>query len=366
MASHTGIGRYIRTLVKAFADSGVSEFRMVVALNPEQDADFIPESDSVSVFRYRRHIEIYRPAEHIIMPGELKRTGADIVHFPHFAGPWTCPLPKVVTIHDITYIRFPEVAPSRLMAMYAAALLGHAAGSAKVVLTTTDHATNDVIQNLGLPPDRIITSPLTVCDFQEMLTSLPPGKPPPPLDKPPGYILYVGNHLPHKNLPRLIRAFALVRDMLPDCRLALVGRKGRNTPELETEISRAELGDCVHILGHVSEDELAACYRNARLFVFPSLMEGFGLPLLEAFAAGVPVAASNVGPLPEVGGDAFIGFNPESEPEIAGAIIAALKSEDIRRQLVSRGRARLEQFTPKRMLEGTLRAYRAACRRRNL
>jgi len=360
MAEHTGVGRYIRNLVRAFAQ-GEHEFRMRLLVNPDQGCGFIGDSDRVEVVRLRRRTGIYSPSEHLAMPGEISRSGARLIHFPHFAGPWRCPLPRVVTIHDLTYIHFPSVAPSWLGARYASAMLRRAARDARVIITASRHAATDIVTLLGVPEEKVLVVPHSVADFEALAAGIPADtNPPPPLDELPGYVLYVGNHLPHKNLHRLVAALAEVHKDRPDEHLMLAGKPGRNTDALKAQIERRGLTACVHVTGAVSDEELVALYRHASVLVLPSLMEGFGLTLLEAFACGVPVVASNRGPLPEVAGDAALLVDPESTEEIAGAISSILSSEEKRQKLVECGRKRLPSFSPARLLEGTLGAYRAA------
>src|SRR5207245_1810440 len=124
----------------------------------------------------------------------------------------------------------------------------------------------------------------------------------------PAYLLYVGINKPHKNLPRLIQAYASLDRQTPP--LLIAGPVDARFPQAPALAERLELTDRVHFLGHVPEDELAALYANATLFVFPSLAEGFGFPVLEAMAHGTPVVCSDIPVLRELAGDAALYFNP--------------------------------------------------------
>jgi glycosyltransferase involved in cell wall biosynthesis len=155
------------------------------------------------------------------------------------------------------------------------------------------------------------------------------------------FILFVGYQHLHKNLVRLVRAFAKVkaRKNIPHM-LVLAGKEESGTPDLRRELNRLQL-DSIVDLGFVSSEVISALYRRASLFVYPSLIEGFGLPPLDAMACGVPVAASNAGAIPEVVGDAAILFDPYSEEDIARALEQVLLDDTLRNELVKKGYERI-------------------------
>jgi glycosyltransferase involved in cell wall biosynthesis len=164
------------------------------------------------------------------------------------------------------------------------------------------------------------------------------------LDHP--FLLYIGNIKPHKNLERLIEAFGVVRARgLADLRLVIVGDEISKYPSLRQSVHRHRLDKYVRFLGFQPYDTLAAFYRLARAFVFPSLYEGFGLPPLEAMACGTPVVTSNVSSLPEIAGAAAVLVDPHEPASIADGITRAVTDETLRAQLIERGFARARDFS---------------------
>ena len=176
------------------------------------------------------------------------------------------------------------------------------------------------------------------------------------------YVLGVGTLEPRKNLPRLIEAFVTLPESVRAGRhLVLVGARGWNTDETLTSIARH--GDVVHALGHVAEDDLPAVYRGADLMACPSLYEGFGLPVLEAMAAGAPVLTSDRSSLPEVAGSAAILVDPTDTASIRAGLQRALGDERLRDRLAALGRERAEEFSWERCARETLAILERAARR---
>jgi glycosyltransferase involved in cell wall biosynthesis len=172
------------------------------------------------------------------------------------------------------------------------------------------------------------------------------------------YVLAVGLSLPHKNIERLIEAFArLKREPRILRQLVLVGEAGANRGNLLAAVRQCGVQDDIVFTGFVDDGELAALYASAELFVFPSMMEGFGLPLLEAMANRTPVVCSNAGSLPEVAGDGALLFDPLDVGDMARAIREVLESPALRARLVACGLKRVELFSFRRAAEATLELY---------
>jgi glycosyltransferase involved in cell wall biosynthesis len=172
------------------------------------------------------------------------------------------------------------------------------------------------------------------------------------------YLLYTGQWRKHKNLANLMRAYALLKKKtdLPH-ELVLTGQLSSQAPEVPELIKKLNLERDVIITGFVPDEELAALYSAADLFVFPSLYEGFGIPPLEAMACGCPVVASNVSSIPEILGDAALFFDPLSVEDMAGAIHKALSSFNLRRELKAKGFERIKKFSYAKMARETLKTY---------
>jgi glycosyltransferase involved in cell wall biosynthesis len=169
------------------------------------------------------------------------------------------------------------------------------------------------------------------------------------------YLLCVSTLHPHKNLPRLIQAYARTKR---DFRLVLTGLRGFHTGAIEKLIIELGLRDSIEITGWVPRDELYSLYGRARAFVYPSTFEGFGMPVLEALAAGIPTACSDIPPLREVAGDAALFFDPLDEDSIASAIERVMNDVALRDRLARAGRERARDFTWRRSAEQTLQVLR--------
>jgi glycosyltransferase involved in cell wall biosynthesis len=178
-------------------------------------------------------------------------------------------------------------------------------------------------------------------------------------------VLYVGNIKPHKNLERLIEAFALARAGGPDdLRLVVIGDEISKYPGLRQSVHRHRLDKHVRFFGFQPAATLVAFYRLARAFVFPSLYEGFGLPPLEAMANLTPVVTSNLSSMPEVVGDAAVLVDPYDSQSIADGIRRVVTDEGLRQQLIARGRLRVQQFSWRTAAARTLDVYRDVMERR--
>ena len=281
---------------------------------------------------------------------------ADVFH----TGPLLVPASRgaalVVTVYDLTPIRYPEfhIASNS----FDRARLRRRLERAARIIVPSSSTRDDLEQLVGVARDRVRVVPLGVRPQPR-----PPASGPvvPELGLDREYILAVGSLEPRKNLTRLVRAFGLLkqRRRLPHL-LVLVGPKGWMEDPLHRAVEELELSAEVRFTGFVSGETLAALYGNAALLVYPSLYEGFGLPPLEAMAAGCPVAVSRAGSLPEVVGDAGVYFDPTDAQDISRAILDVLESNDLRRALVGRGYARSRLFSWEATAEATRRIYAEA------
>src|SRR5690606_16111359 len=220
--------------------------------------------------------------------------------------------PFVVTIHDCIHLRFPQYLPGRLAYGYARTMMRSSARRSRRILTVSSASREDIVSFLGVPASKIdvianaiderLTAPPTEADLTPIRDRYQLNSP---------FVLYTGNIKPHKNIDRLIEAFALARrNGPPDLKPPTIGDEVSKYPNLRRLVHSHQLHRHVRFFGFVSDEMLAVLYRLATVFVFPSLYEGFGLPPLEAMAAGVPVITSNVSSLPEVVGDAAVLIDP--------------------------------------------------------
>ncbi len=260
-----------------------------------------------------------------------------------------------MTVHDLAFLRFPGLFPRAWRALYRAGLAA-AVRRAHVILTPSRHTAEDLLERTRARPERIHVVPLAASlehgagDPERVLERLKVPRP---------YVLFVGTLEPRKNLVRLVRAYRRVAaDGLPHA-LVLAGPLGWRPKALHRELALRGPGEVV-LTGPLPPADLDALYRGADLFAYPSLYEGFGLPVLEAMARGVPTVASATSSIPEVAGDAAILVDPRSVRELARAISDVLADRDLAERLAFRGRARAARFSWEETARGTLRAYEAA------
>jgi glycosyltransferase involved in cell wall biosynthesis len=357
MARWTGVGRYITGLCGALARVDPST-EHVVLVNPGDDASWVPREGRFRTAVARRSIRPYSLKEQVFLRGEILRLEPDLVHIPQFNVPWLGFHPLVITIHDLIYLMFPDDCPSRLAFLGVNRMIRAAVRRADRILAVSENTRTDLSRLLGVDPGRVRVSRLG-----------PPAVPAPSeaggeararLGLAGDYLLYTGNHSPHKNLPTLLEALGLLVGQGRDLRLAITGPRDRHTPAVAARAEALGLRSRVVFTGTVPDAELFALYAGARALVFPSLYEGFGIPPLEAFACGVPVVASNAASIPEVVGDAALLADPRDGAAFRDAIAKVLDDPALRSELVERGRKRLAAFSWDATARSTLEAYREA------
>lgn len=293
----------------------------------------------------------------VLLPQAARELDLDVLHV-QYNGPRTTHPALVTTVHDISFRLFPEWFPLKDRLVLDLGLRS-TFSVARSVLTGSECTRVDLERVYGLPPERIAVAPYALTPgfgapeagvVEEVLARHDVTRP---------YVLFVGVRQPRKNLPRAIAAFRRVRRQsgLPH-RLVLAGKRGWQADETERAIEAA--GEDVQPLGYVPDADLPALYAGAEAFLFPSLYEGFGLPVLEAFACGTPVIAGNVSAMPEVAGDAALLVDPRDEGQIAEALLRLLGDGELRATLAERGRARLREFDWLETARATVGAYRQA------
>ena len=292
-----------------------------------------------------------------------RRTGADLLHLPAGFGPVRPGMPTVVTIHDLIPLHFPNYFRPWHRS-YARVVLPGLARSARAVITVSEESKRDIVETLGVP-ERLVTvvpngiDPAFVpiapaSDRAQQLRNR--------LRLSHDFVLAVGAIEPRKNLPRVLQAIHRLRSRpeTADIRLVHAGPDAWLADDIPRAMRDLKLSDAVRFLGFVPLEDLVTLYSLARVCVYPSLCEGFGLPVVEAMSCGCPVVTSNVSSLPEVGGDAAVLVDPTSVDEIAGAVGSLWCDESRRRTLAARGLARARGFTWERAARATSAVYDAA------
>jgi glycosyltransferase involved in cell wall biosynthesis len=275
---------------------------------------------------------LLHPAEPLWLTTVLARRRPDVFYSPGFNAPPTCPVPFVFTVFDLIHLHVPEESGKGKRAYYHLHVKP-AVRRARAVLTGSEYSRAQIVEWSGVDPGRVVVIRAAAGDaFTPAGEAHEAGYP---------YLLYVGNHKPHKNLARLLRAFAQVRED-PSLRLLLAGTV---EPDLLTLARTVGVADRLVFLGDVPDERLPALYRGAVALVFPSLYEGFGLPPLEAMACGTPVLSSLMTSLPEVVGDAAVAVDPLDVDSIASGIDRIVGDTQLRAELKARGLVRATEFS---------------------
>jgi glycosyltransferase involved in cell wall biosynthesis len=293
----------------------------------------------------------------LAIPSMARLKRADVLHMTTYVTPPWPTTPTVVTVHDLSYLKYPNAFSPRVRTMLKTLVPASVRVAARVI-AVSEQTKRDLVSAYGLPAEKVVVTPLAPGPAFIKLED--PGE----LQLPRGitepYVLAVGNLEPRKNLDRLLDAFFVTaRDRGFDGKLVLVG-KGSGAQRILAKVRQAGFESRVVLTGFVTEAELVVLYNRAKLFVYPSLYEGFGLPPVEAMACGCPVVASNTSVLPETLGDAAILVNPESVRDLAQAMSDVLERDDLAESLRGKGMKRALAFTWAKTASITRIAYQDA------
>lgn len=360
--SESGIGRYIRNLVG-----------QLQKLDHENDYFILHLKKDYYALKYQDNFKgvladfrWYGFAEQLTLPKLLKSLAPDLVHFPHFNVPIFYRGKYVVTIHDLIHQHFQmRRATTHDPLTYKIKKIGYkkvfssAVCGAVKIITPSEFVKKQLLKEWCANSHRVIVTPEGVednfiqllkqyreQDFRKLIEKFGIGKP---------YLFYVGNAHPHKNIPALIKSFEVVKNMYPGLSLVLSGPSHHFWEQIKKKSNPRGL----IFMGFVTEKELVALYKNALAYVLPSLEEGFGIPLLEAMAAGCPVVSSNNASLPEVGGDACLYFDPKKESDMVEKMVQIIGDEKLRRELIKKGKKRYREFSWGRLAKQTMEIYKS-------
>jgi glycosyltransferase involved in cell wall biosynthesis len=356
-----GAGRFARELPGALLESEPdTEIDVFVARDAPADLRAEPWAGQVRFTTVPLAVtnRVLQAGQYLALPALGRARRLDVLHNAANAGPVITPgMATVVSLHDLIWLHHgaqwdPDERAQRAMRR----VVAHSVRHADRVFALSRAAAQDLESGLGIPARRIVvTSPgvrppeVTPTPERALRERLQLGSA--------RVLLCVAQKRPYKNLERLIRALAILD---PDVVALLVGPSAPHEAELRRVVDEVGVGDRVRWSEWVSEAELAGLYGLSEAFVLPSLIEGFGLPVIEAMAHGLPVACSNVPVLAEVAGDAALIFDPRDQIAVDGALRRLLTDAELRHALVMRGRARAANFTWARTGEAALRGYREA------
>ncbi len=334
----TGVERYARRLAETLPRV-VDDLIVTIIVRAGKPAPRVQEPARVIAAGGGFGRSLWRE---ITLPQIVAREGVELLHAPVAAVATLTPARKVVTIHDVPG-RHGIEGEGGILSRHRLRLM-HALAVADAIITPSEATRDAILAVASVPADRIAVIPHGVDpDFRPIGPSLAReryGIPPGP------YLLTVGTLRARKDPATAISALArLVKDAERDLRLVFAGRQDMDPTELRTMAHRLGVLDRVVFAGYVAREDLPDLYREAEAFVLPSLLEGFGMPLVEAMASGTPVVASDAASIPEVVGDGALLFPAGNDDALARRLADVLDQPEYRAQLVARGRARAEQFT---------------------
>ncbi len=370
----TGIGTYTRNLIQELSTSATSADSFVVFVR-SLDADTLEMPDK----RFTKVIADYKPysfAEQLFFPFVLMRYSLDIIHFTTFNIPLIWWGKYIVTIHDLIHLKqstfgsatknFIYYIIKKVAYVFAITIVTR---RTRRVVTVSEATKEDLIHILKLSPKKItvIYSASTghytlfgkkaLANASSQLATYGIVQP---------YILYVSTMYPHKNHKRLINAFGLFLQTYPDVQLVLVGKVDLMSQKIREYIQQQSLERSVVMpnehdsSGYISDEQLAIMYSHAFLYVYPSLQEGFGIPILDAQEYEIPIAASNLPVFKEVGGDAVFYFDPYNEKAIANAMEVMYGDDLTRQRCITSGIENVRRFSWQKSARETYREYKQA------
>jgi glycosyltransferase involved in cell wall biosynthesis len=353
-----GAGYYILNLVRALSriETGL-KFKIIVQPHGRELLD-IPERDDFTFVEVASMSPGNRLLwEQVSLSSLVRREGVDLLHSLHYTRPLMLPVRSAVTFHDMTFFLFPHL-HTRSKRVFFPQAIRTSAKKADALLAVSESTRQDAIRLLDIPPDRITTTPLGVDP------AFCPTPDPIRLENvrrkyhlPEKFILYVGLIEPRKNLPLLIRAYKSMLEEGIEQKLVIVGRYGWMYDQVLDQISTLEIGESVHFTGYVERNDLPFVYNLASVFAYPTLYEGFGLPVLEAMACGVPVVTSAVSSLPEIVAEAGVLVPPQDEQALCSSVLTVLRDEVLQRRLSEAGAKRAGLFTWHKTAQATLEVY---------
>lgn len=354
--NETGVGRYIRNLVKEL--QAIDEKNQYVLFVQKGTKNQELGIKNVNWKTVETDIKWHTVEEQLLFYKVLENEYLDLVHFPYFSIPVMYNRPFVITIHDLIINHFPTGKASTLPApvyylkrLAYQFILKHSAKKANKIITVSNATKKEIIDHLAVSESKIVVTyeglALDVHNKQTTYYQLPDTN----------YFLYVGNAYPHKNVERLIDAFQIVLEKHPDVQLVMVGKKNYFYNRLEEKVKQMKLQKNVLFAEGVDDAALKKLYQNAEALVFPSLMEGFGLPGLEAMQLRCLVLASDIPVFKEIYKDAAVYFNPLEIQSMSDTMLSVLDDKKSFKTYLKKGEKQALGYSWHTMAHETLRVY---------
>jgi glycosyltransferase involved in cell wall biosynthesis len=346
-----GIARYIRHLAA----------ELPTLAPADQHVHLYRRGHSETFSARARRVNCWTPAHHRLERWTLSAEAAlhrlDLLHSPDFIPPRAGYRRSVITVHDLTFLLYPEFLTPDSRRYYNDQIAW--AVRRTDAISADSHATkSDLVERLGVPPEKVTVIHLGL-DEGFHRDGEASGPTLAAMGLAPGYVLFVGTFEPRKNVSGLLEAYARLRRALPDVPpLVVAGRRGWLFEQVQTRLRELRLEAHVRFFEEVSEAQLKALYHGAGVFVLPSHYEGFGFTVLEAMASGAPAVVANRASLPEIAGDAALRVEPDDPDAIASSLQRVLTDSALRSEMVQRGQAQAQRFTWAKTAEATLDLYR--------
>lgn len=353
-----GLQRYAQQLIEGLAEFD-RENQYVLFLNEKAYGLLSVKKDNFKNIKVRTLPRTHFFYDQIYLPLRALFENLDVLHSPVSAPPIFYLNKSVVTVHDLTWVFYPETM-TMIAHLYWNFFMGWGIKRARRIIAVSESTKKDLLNHYNLPEAsvRVIYESLINGLNQAELTKDYIERVKKKYELSERYLLYVGILEPRKNIKGLIQAFHKAkREAKFEYKMVIVGGKGWLFSEIFQVVKDLNLEDDVIFTGFVPDEDLPGIYSGAELFVFPSLYEGFGLPPLEAVSYGLPVIISNTSSLPEVIGDAGIPVDPNNPDDIAQAMLRVIKDKNLRMELKDKGLCRIKEFPLERMIRETIKVY---------
>jgi glycosyltransferase involved in cell wall biosynthesis len=360
MIGYSGIGAHIAGLLEGWREIA-PDFRPTLIGDPATLAEWVPDVAKYPIVPSRA--PVYGLREQLIFPAG--RTRGALLHCPHYNIALRHAGPLVVTIHDLIHLD-KRCGPRPLVhRVYARWMLPAAARRARHIFAVSRATADDLVARFGVARDKITVAhnapariflqsracPETIRQFRRKL------------DLPADYLLTVGLYKPHKNLDLLFEAFKSLRESRKtDMALVVAGTQEKERPALKNRLAQLGISDHVRVLDWLPAAQLPLLYAGATALIHPALLEGFGLPIVEAQAVGTPVVASRASAVPEVAGEGALFFDPRDAADLARQILALIGDNETRDRLIAAGHRNIERFSWRESARKVLEAYEQVAR----